>query len=84
MAQYQRGGGRFKKLGRFATESVDMAAIDYKNLDLLKSCVAPDSGKIMPSRTTGTSAKIQRAVAREIKRARILALLPFDHSHRDR
>ncbi|HPN14325.1 MAG TPA: 30S ribosomal protein S18, partial [Spirochaetota bacterium] len=36
-----------------------------------------DRGKILPRRVTGTCARHQRVIAREIKRARIIALLPF-------
>ncbi|HEY59609.1 MAG TPA: 30S ribosomal protein S18 [Anaerolineae bacterium] len=50
--------------------------IDYKNSDLLKKFIY-ESGKIRPRRQTGTCAKHQRIIAREIKRARHLALLPF-------
>ncbi|RME07019.1 MAG: 30S ribosomal protein S18 [Anaerolineae bacterium] len=52
------------------------AKIDYKNVDLLKQFVFED-GKIRPKRQTGTCAKHQRALAKAIKRARHLALLPF-------
>lgn len=50
--------------------------LDYKNIDLLKRYVT-EGGKIRPRRQTGTCAKHQRALAREIKRARHLAFLPF-------
>ena len=50
--------------------------IDYKNVQILKKYVN-DTGKIRPRRQTGTCAKHQRALAREIKRARHIALLPF-------
>lgn len=50
--------------------------LDYKNVDLIKRYITPD-GKIRPRRQTGTCAKHQRAVAREIKRARHIALIPF-------
>ncbi|RME91181.1 MAG: 30S ribosomal protein S18 [Anaerolineae bacterium] len=50
--------------------------IDYKKVDLLKRFIT-DEGKIRPRRQTGTCAKHQRALARAIKRARHLALLPF-------
>jgi len=50
--------------------------IDYKQVDLLRRFVTED-GKIRPRRQTGTCAKHQRALARAIKRARHLALLPF-------
>ncbi|OQX28656.1 MAG: 30S ribosomal protein S18 [Spirochaeta sp. LUC14_002_19_P3] len=49
---------------------------DYKESDGLKRFTT-ERGKILPRRITGTCAKHQRLVAREIKRARALALLPF-------
>jgi small subunit ribosomal protein S18 len=51
-------------------------AIDYKRPDLLERFIT-DRGKILPRRVTGTCAKHQRLVAREIKRGRTIALLPF-------
>lgn len=50
--------------------------IDYKAVMLLKRFIS-DKGKILPRRRTGVSAKYQRKLAREIKRARFMALLPF-------
>lgn len=50
--------------------------ISYKEIDMLKRYIS-DRGKILPKRITGTCAKHQRALAKEIKKARILALLPF-------
>ena len=50
--------------------------LDYKNTELLRRLIT-DDGKIRPRRQTGTCAKHQRALAREIKRARHIALLPF-------
>ena len=56
------------------------ADIDYKNLPLLKDYIM-ESGRIVPSRITNTSAKNQRAIAKNIRIARYLALLPFCDSH---
>jgi len=50
--------------------------IDYKNVELLSKYISP-KGKILPRRTTGTCAFHQRKLAKAIKRARIVALLPF-------
>jgi small subunit ribosomal protein S18 len=50
--------------------------VDYKKPELLDRFIT-DRGKILPRRVTGTCSKHQRAVAREIKRARIIAFLPF-------
>ena len=63
-----------KKYCRFKRFSIKY--IDYRNENFLKSFLN-QQGKILPRRLTGTSAKYQRKVARAIKRARILALLPF-------
>lgn len=50
--------------------------IDYKDVKLLQKYVS-ERGKIVPSRITAVSAKKQRELARAIKRARNIALLPF-------
>jgi len=50
--------------------------IDWKDTDYLRRFV-PERGKIMPRRISGVSAKDQRRLARAIKRARAIALLPF-------
>lgn len=50
--------------------------IDYKDAELLKRFLTPE-GKIRPRRQTGVNARNQRKLARAIKRARHLALLPY-------
>lgn len=55
-------------------------AIDYKNIELLGEFVT-ETGKIVPSRITGTSAKNQRQITTAIKRARYIALMPFCDAH---
>jgi len=50
--------------------------IDYKDVDLLKKFIT-ERGKILPRRLTGLTAKQQRDLTNSVKRARILALLPF-------
>ena len=50
--------------------------LDYKNADDLRTYIN-EKGKILPRRVTGTCAKHQRYVAMQIKRARIMAILPF-------
>ncbi len=62
-----------KKVCKFCTQKMP---IDYKNHDLLRRFVT-ERGKILPRRITGTCAKHQRALTREIKKARVLAYLPF-------
>lgn len=69
---------RRKKFCRFTAEGVK--EIDYKDLNTLKNYVT-ESGKIVPSRITGTKARYQRQLARAIKRARYLALLPYSDRH---
>jgi small subunit ribosomal protein S18 len=68
---------RRRKFCRFSAEGLE---IDYKDLALLKQYVS-ESGKIVPSRITGTGAKYQRQLADAVKRARFLALLPYSDSH---
>src|SRR5438270_371395 len=75
------GGGRFsrrKKFCRFTAEGVK--SIDYKDLGTLKGYVT-ETGKIVPSRITGTKSFYQRQLAVAIKRARFLALLPYTDQH---
>ncbi|WP_287009862.1 30S ribosomal protein S18, partial [Alteromonas sp.] len=64
---------------RFTAEGV--TEIDYKDIATLKNYIT-ESGKIVPSRITGTSAKYQRQLSSAIKRARFLALLPYTDSHK--
>ena len=59
---------RFKKSG--------IKYIDYKDPEFLKKFLN-EQGRILPRRITGTSLKFQRRIARAVKRARHLALLPF-------
>lgn len=70
---------RRKKYCRFTAEGI--TEIDYKDLDTLKSFVT-ETGKIVPSRITGTQVKYQRQLATAIKRARFLALLPYTDQHK--
>jgi small subunit ribosomal protein S18 len=75
------GGSRFsrrKKFCRFTAEGVKQ--IDYKDLGILKGYVT-ETGKIVPSRITGTKSFYQRQLAVAIKRARFLALLPYTDQH---
>jgi len=50
--------------------------IDYKDIDLLKLFIT-EQGKILPRRATGVTVQQQRQIAKAIKRARILSLLPY-------
>ena len=69
---------RRRKYCRFTAEGINH--IDYKDLDTLKAYVS-ETGKIVPSRITGTKAKYQRQLSTAIKQARYLALLPYTDSH---
>jgi len=69
---------RRKKFCRFTAENVK--EIDYKDVQMLKSYIT-ETGKIVPSRITGTNARYQRQLTTAIKRARFLSLLPYCDSH---
>ena len=70
---------RRRKYCRFTAEGV--TAIDYKDIETLKGYVT-ETGKIVPSRITGTKARYQRQLATAIKRARYVALLPYTDGHK--
>ena len=65
---------RRRKYCRFTAEGIK--EIDYKDLETLKANIS-ETGKIVPSRITAVSAKKQRELARVIKKARFLALIPY-------
>jgi len=65
---------RRKKVCPFSSD--DAPRIDYKDTKLLKRYIS-ERGKVVTSRITAVSAKKQRELARAIKRARFLALLPY-------
>lgn len=65
---------RKRRICAFCVEKVD--DIDYKQYEVLQRYIT-EHGRIRPRRQTGTCAKHQRSLARAIKRARHLALLPF-------
>ena len=69
---------RRRKFCRFTAEGVSQ--IDYKDLDTLKAYIT-ETGKIVPSRITGTRAKYQRQLSTAIKRARYIGLLPYTDQH---
>lgn len=69
---------RRRKYCRFTAEGVK--EIDYKDIATLKGYIT-ETGKIVPSRITGTKARYQRQLATAIKRARFLALLPYSDAH---
>ena len=69
---------RRRKICRFTVEGTKN--IDYKDLTTLKNYIT-ETGKIVPSRITGTSVKYQRQLSTAIKRARFLALIPYCDRH---
>ena len=70
---------RRRKYCRFTAEGI--TEVDYKDVELLKAYIT-ETGKIVPSRITGTKAKYQRQLSKAIKRARCLALLPYTDGHK--
>lgn len=65
-----------KKQCRFSNNPEMIAQIDYKNANFLRGFLT-ERGKILPARISGTSSLYQRMLSNEIKKARIMALLPF-------
>ena len=69
---------RRRKFCKFTAEGIER--IDYKDLGTLKGYIT-ETGKIVPSRITGTKSHYQRQLAVAVKRARYLALLPYTDQH---
>jgi len=69
---------RRRRYCRFTAEGA--TEIDYKDIETLKKYIT-ETGKIVPSRITGTRARYQRMLSTAIKRARFLALLPYTDRH---
>lgn len=67
-----------KKFCPFTSDGVDY--IDYKDLACLKKYIM-ENGRLVPSRITGTNARMQRRLALAVKRARFIGLLPFCDLH---
>ena len=74
MDNRRRGGMRRRKVCQFCADK--NKKIDYKDVDTLKEYVT-ERGKIVPKRIKGTCAMHQRELTKAIKRARIVALLPY-------
>jgi small subunit ribosomal protein S18 len=71
------GGGRGaprRKVCRFCAETSTL--IDYKNPQILKAFIT-DRGKLVPRRISGNCARHQRSLSLSVRRARMLALVPF-------
>lgn len=69
---------RRKKFCYFTVNKIE--EVDYKDVELLKRFVT-ETGKIVPSRITGTCARYQRQLAKAVKLARYLSLLPYCDRH---
>jgi small subunit ribosomal protein S18 len=72
----------FRKKKAATSTKTDMPfEVDYKDVFFLKNYIT-ETGKIVPSRITGSSARFQRQIAKAIKYARFLALLPYCDNHK--
>jgi len=71
--KFRRGGPMKRKVCKFCADKIE---IDYKNVSLLRTFMT-ERGKILSGRITGNCAKHQRLLCTALKRARMLALLPF-------
>ena len=69
---------RRRKFCKFTAEGVK--EIDYKDLNTLRQYLT-ETGKVVPSRVTGTKARYQRLQQAAVKRARFLALIPYTDNH---
>ncbi len=74
--KFRKKGHGQRKRCRFSDNPAMLHDLNFKNTDLLKKFIT-ERGKILPSRISGNSSKVQRILAAEIKKARIMALLPF-------
>lgn len=74
--KFRKKGQGQRKRCRFSDNPEMFHDLNYKNTDLLRKFVT-ERGKILPSRISGNSSKVQRVLSAEIKKARIMALLPF-------
>ena len=71
----------FRRKKNCPFKASDAPKIDYKDLATLRGYIM-ENGKIVPSRITGVSARYQRLLAKSIKQARFLALLPYCDRHK--
>ena len=71
---------RRRKFCKFTAEGI--TEVDYLDLNTLRQYLT-ETGKIVPSRITGTKAKYQRQLQTAIKRARELALIPYTDNHQN-
>lgn len=74
------GYSRQRKYSKASTEEAVSFVVDYKDINSLRNHLT-ETGKIVPSRITGMSAKLQRRLGKAIKYARYLALIPYCDTH---
>ena len=74
MDNRRRGGMRRRKVCQFCADKAE--TVDYKDVEKLRKYIT-ERGKILPKRITGTCAVLQRDVTTAVKRARVVALLPY-------
>ena len=72
MAEFYR---KKRKKCLLCEKGVDV--VNYKNVDVIRKFISADKGKILNRKRTGTCSMHQRVVAREVKKARFMALIPF-------
>ena len=76
----RRSQGNKRKYCPFSSKKIPAEFIDYKNFKFLRKYIT-ETGKIVPSRITGVKNIYQHMLAREIKYARFLALIPYCDRH---
>lgn len=74
--RFRKQGFGGKKHCRFCSTAEQAGLLDYKNSTLLKSFLT-ERGKILPARISGNCSLHQRALARDIRKSRVMALLPY-------
>jgi len=72
---------RFRRRKSCRFSEANAKPIDYKDINTLRNYIT-ESGKIVPSRITGTSARFQRQLSQAIKRARFIILIPYTDRHK--
>ena len=72
----RRANGNRAKMCRFCSDKEQVHSIDYKNSTFLKGFLT-ERGKILPSRISGACARHQRCISSEIRKSRVMALLPY-------
>ena len=74
MSQFSRFGGGKPQLTKKSAKGVEF--VDYKDVEMLRRCMSPN-GKIYTRKRIGATARQQRMVAKAVKRARYMGLLPY-------